>query len=99
MGIFCFNNRTRKSQAQAFIQLCCKRSNMAPNHNRILLGTDPAPSKQAQPCSEWHGAGVDTEELCEALRDAVGLHIEKWCCFCWEEVQVTWWPLTAGVLR
>lgn len=29
-GIFCFNNRTRKPQPQAFIQLCCRRSNTAP---------------------------------------------------------------------
>lgn len=53
-GFFCFNNRTRKSQPQAFIQLCCRRSNTAPNHEHkgILSGTDLAPSKRAQPCSK-----------------------------------------------
>lgn len=55
------------------------RSNRAPNHehNRILSGTDLAPSKRAQPRSEQHGAGVDTKELCEALQGAVGLDIEE----------------------
>lgn len=54
-------------------------SNRAPNHehNRNLLGTDPAPSERAQPRSKRHRAGVDTNKLCEALRDAMGLDIEK----------------------
>lgn len=68
-GFFCFNNRTRKSQAQAFIQLCCRRSNTAPNHEHkgILSGTALAPSKRAQPCSKQVWTLRNCVRLCGML--------------------------------